>query len=141
MERKDRKFTALEINHLLKFGVDPFNLNLNKIKEMPVEYITGFSEFYGRVFEVNNKVLIPRIETERLIDLALNFVRLKKLTKVKFCDVGTGSGVIGITFAKELEKRNIFFKATLSDISEDALKNCQEKCYGIRNKNYKLRYF
>ncbi len=121
-----RKLTAYEINHLNKFGVDPYSLDLNEIKEKPVEYITGFSEFYGRTFIVNNYTLIPRIETERIIDIALEFIKSNGTEKVNFLDLGTGSGVIGITLAKELEKRNIKYSGTLSDFSEKALSIAEE---------------
>jgi release factor glutamine methyltransferase len=121
-----RKFSAYEINHLNKFGVDPYSLNLSEIKEKPVEYITGFSEFYGRIFKVNENTLIPRIETERMVDIALDYVSSNNLTDIAFIDIGTGSGAIGITLAKELEKRSIKYSATLTDLSEKALAIAKE---------------
>jgi release factor glutamine methyltransferase len=80
----------------------------------PDAYKTGFKRFYGRNFFVNENVLIPRIETEGIIDI------VKKLASqelhLRICDVGTGSGCIGITLALELE-----CKVTLIDISQKAL--------------------
>ncbi len=134
-----RKFSAYEINHLNRFGIDPYSLDIEEIKEKPVEYITGFSEFYGRVFKVNEHTLIPRIETERIIDIALNslppFSKGGKEGGLSFVDIGTGSGAIGITLAKELEKRNIMYSGTLKDISAEALKVTSEN---INNHNLNL---
>jgi len=130
-----RKLKPREINHLQKHGIDPFDINDNR----PVEYITGFAEFFGRDFIVNDDVLIPRPETERIIDIALNHIDRKikchaepveastfsssKQTHyfINFADVGCGNGAIGITFAKEFEKRNIDYSGILSDVSEKAL--------------------
>ncbi|NUP96960.1 MAG: peptide chain release factor N(5)-glutamine methyltransferase, partial [Planctomycetaceae bacterium] len=71
-------------------------------KHEPVAYITGSREFYGRAFAVASGVLVPRPETELLVDLAL--ARAKDLGRlVSFLDIGTGSGCIAVTLAKELE--------------------------------------
>ncbi|MCA9386627.1 peptide chain release factor N(5)-glutamine methyltransferase [Candidatus Dojkabacteria bacterium] len=113
-----RKLSAYEINQLNKHNIDPYFLDLNSIDNKPVEYITGFAEFYGRDFIVNENTLIPRIETERIIDLA--FENLPE-GKVDFIDVGTGSGAIGITFAKELERKRIEYRGILSDSLDEAL--------------------
>lgn len=82
----------------------------------PLAYITGVKSFYGRDFKVTKDVLIPRPETEVLIEIAKN---LKPATVL---DVGTGSGCIAITLAKELETAQI----TAVDISKKALKIAQE---------------
>lgn len=71
-------------------------------KHEPVAYITGSREFYGRAFAVASGVLVPRPETELLVDLAL--ARAKDFGRpVSFLDIGTGSGCIAVTLAKELE--------------------------------------
>ncbi|MGA9225470.1 MAG: peptide chain release factor N(5)-glutamine methyltransferase [Mesobacillus sp.] len=85
----------------------------------PIQYIIGSEEFYGRSFEVNDHVLIPRPETEELV-----YGTLKRLVKlfpeghpVELVDVGTGSGAISVTL--KLEKPVL--KVTAIDLSEDAL--------------------
>ena len=66
----------------------------------PLQHITGAQEFYGLDFEVNENVLIPRPETEFLVEAALEILR--KQTNQKFCDVGTGSGCVAVAIAKNL---------------------------------------
>ena len=70
-----------------------------RLTKEPLQYITGACEFYGREFIITPDVLIPRPETERLIDIAL--ARLKTVKSPKILDIGTGSGCIAITMAKE----------------------------------------
>jgi release factor glutamine methyltransferase len=71
-------------------------------KHEPVAYITGSREFYGRAFAVASGVLVPRPETELLVDLAR--AKAKEIGRpVSFLDIGTGSGCIAVTLAKELE--------------------------------------
>jgi release factor glutamine methyltransferase len=81
-------------------------------KREPMAYITEKKEFYGREFAVTNAVLIPRPETETIIEI----VKLLPLKAPRIADVGTGSGVIGITLAMELPDA----KVTLGDISSSA---------------------
>jgi release factor glutamine methyltransferase len=64
----------------------------------PVAYLIGTREFYGLVFQVSPAVLIPRPETELLVDLAL--ARLKKMPVASVLDLGTGSGAVAVTLAK-----------------------------------------
>lgn len=134
-----RKFTPIELNHLRKHGIDPYQLDLESIGEKPVEYLTGFSEFYGRDFVVDESTLIPRIETERMIDIALDFIEDKKINNVSFLDIGTGSGNIGISLALELEKRRIKYDVTLSDISEAALQVTQSNIERLINQASNLK--
>ncbi len=85
----------------------------------PVQYILGKTEFFGRVFNVNPSVLIPRPETELLIDHVL---KNTSNDPGKILDIGTGSGCIAITLAKEFPSKTII----AFDISEAALKTASE---------------
>lgn len=70
----------------------------------PVAYLVGKKEFYGREFAVNPFVLIPRSETETLVEIALDlFQRAADKNRVLFADIGTGSGAIAITLACETQ--------------------------------------
>ena len=84
----------------------------------PLAYILGIKDFYNRSFRVNRDVLIPRPETEHLIDLTIDFTQQFHLQNPSICDIGTGSGIIAITLAKELPGAEII----AIDINEDALK-------------------
>ena len=97
-------------------------LYLNRrLKHEPVAYLTGHKEFYGRDFQVTPATLIPRPETEHMVERVLTLMNHGDSTDV--IDVGTGSGNIIITLAKEIEKMypvsDIQYFAL--DISEDAL--------------------
>jgi release factor glutamine methyltransferase len=81
----------------------------------PLQYIIGKQEFYGLEFEVNPSVLIPRPETELLVEAALEILRECKSPTL--CDVGTGSGCIAISVVKNIEKA----RAVSLDISPKAL--------------------
>jgi len=122
-----RKFTPYEINHLIEFGFNSFVLSNILDLHIPVEYVTGKIKFCNNIFSVNNKVLIPRIETEQLVDLAYDFIikTYKKKDKIVFADIGTGSGCIGISLAKKLMDNNYSFEAILSDFSSEALEVCK----------------
>lgn len=80
----------------------------------PVAYLTGVKEFYDLNFFVNSSVLIPRPETELLVEKVVDFVGDKPL---KIMDVGTGSGAIAVALAKNLPKATVVG----IDVSEDAL--------------------
>ncbi len=97
---------------------DDFNADIIALKEgVPIQHITGKAFFYGLEFEVNNDVLIPRPETEELVDLIVkDFKANDKLVKV--LDIGTGSACIAVSLAKHLHNAEI----TAIDISHAALK-------------------
>lgn len=104
------------------------NLKIDKIVERlqrfePIQYIIGETEFYGLPFIVNQDVLIPRPETEELVELILIE---NKGSKSQILDIGTGSGCIAISLQKHLPEANI----TGWDISDKALSIAE-----INNKN------
>lgn len=92
-------------------------------KGIPLAYLTGKKEFYGREFFVNEDVLIPRPDTETLIEKILKEKeKIPTSEKILFLEIGTGSGCITITLAnlfKESSEQNIFFA---TDISQKALR-------------------
>lgn len=97
---------------ITKFKQDIFNhINTGK----PVQHLIGYDYFYGEKFIVNEHTLIPRQETEELVDLMIN--TYPQDTKLTFVDLGTGSGVIAITLAKHFKRAQII----ASDISNQAL--------------------
>ena len=83
----------------------------------PVQYILGHTEFYGLPFNVNPSVLIPRPETEELVEWVLESVSSEQLAVGSILDIGTGSGCIAISLKKNLPG----FKVSAIDISADAL--------------------
>jgi len=84
-------------------------------KEIPIQYILGVTNFYGLEFEVNSAVLIPRPETEELVDWIIQSSKVQ--SKLKILDIGTGSGCIAIALAKNLPNAQVF----ALDVSEQAL--------------------
>lgn len=84
----------------------------------PVAYITGHKEFYGLDFKVNKNVLIPRPETEILVEEVINYVKNREQAPQTILDIGTGSGCIAIALKKNLPESQIF----ASDISDKALR-------------------
>jgi len=84
-------------------------------KGVPLPYITGKSWFYGLEFHISPAVLIPRPETELLIDTALVWAKYHPISSI--LDIGTGSGCIAVTLAINLPK----YKVTASDISLEAI--------------------
>lgn len=86
---------------------------------VPVAYLTGHKEFFGLDFYVTPAVLIPRPETELVVELALENLHGENMT---LCDIGTGSGCIAIALAKKRPDLNI----TAIDISSQALRMAQK---------------
>lgn len=93
-----------------------------RIKDEPLAYIVGKREFYGYEFRVTSEVLIPRPESELMIEIALKRISETSTRPVRCLDVGCGSGALGLSLALELTKQNIDYQINLSDISPNALK-------------------
>lgn len=83
----------------------------------PIAYITGEREFYGRAFHVNSAVLIPRPETELIVEAALDTLKRDGVSAPHICDVGTGSGCLAISLALELPRARV----VATDLSHPAL--------------------
>jgi release factor glutamine methyltransferase len=87
-------------------------------KEKPIQYILGETEFYGLPFLVNENTLIPRPETEELVEWILESTKYEEQsTKLNVLDIGTGSGCIAISLAKNLPSAQV----SAIDVSEKAL--------------------
>lgn len=85
---------------------------------VPIQYIIGYQTFYGYDYDVDDRVLIPRYETEELVEnVLLYYDEYFSGQKVDVCDIGTGSGAIALTLALEEPNMNV----VASDISFDAL--------------------
>jgi release factor glutamine methyltransferase len=84
----------------------------------PIQYLTGKQEFYGLAFRVTPAVLIPRPETEILVEAAVNLMKRSSIPHPRFADVGTGSGCIAISVAHDFPSST----GCAIDISADALK-------------------
>ena len=110
--------------------VEKFEKEFSKYlyENKPIQYIIGYQTFYGYDYVVDDRVLIPRYETEELVEnVLLLYDQYFSGNKVDVCDIGTGSGAIAITLA--LEEKNMNVMAT--DISGDALEIAE-----INNKKY-----
>ena len=103
-----------ELSDTEKFKIKEIVEGLRLYK--PIQYLLGIADFYGMEFKVTPDVLIPRPETEELVEMVL-----KKIPDhpVRILDMGTGSGVIGVTLALELKERA--GEVVLADISPQAL--------------------
>ena len=111
--------------------------SLNLLKEgVPPQYIIGNVNFYGNVINVDKRVLIPRFETELLVEKTINYCQKKfnnNLQNINILDIGTGSGCIAITLKKELN-----CKVTGIDISLDALEVARNNAL---NNNVNINFY
>lgn len=100
-----------------------FNNALNQLKkEIPIQYILAKTDFFGLTFKVDKNVLIPRPETEELVQWIVDDHKNKPKDAIKILDIGTGSGCIAIALAKNIQNSTVY----AFDISENALAVAQE---------------
>ena len=105
------------------------------LNDEPLNYVLGYSYFYGYKIKVTDKVLIPRFETEELVSHVLAcYDSSFKGKKINVCDIGTGSGAIAIALKNEEDNMNLF----ASDISKEAIKVAKEN---TKNNKCKINYY
>lgn len=109
-----------DIEYLKKYYKGNLNDAIKRYENKePVQYIVGNVDFYGNIIKVDKRVLIPRFETEGLVEIALKHL---SNTNLDIVDIGTGSGCIAITLKKKLPNINM----DAIDISLDALSLAKE---------------
>ena len=125
LTHSDQMLTLEQTNHFLHWV-------LQRSEGVPIAYLTGQREFYDNVFKVSNAVLIPRPETELLVDLALNLTSTDRACRI--LDLGTGSGAIAITIAKH----RTLSQVTAVDISVDAISIADWNAKNLRVSNVRF---
>lgn len=124
----------MSVNDLKKYN----NLIKKRLKGVPIAYLIGHKQFHGLDFLVNKNVLIPRPETELMVDYILNH-NIKNLNKAMLVDVGTGSGCIVITLAKKLSPTFKIKKFIGIDISGKALRIARQNAC-LHKINHKIKF-
>lgn len=89
-----------------------------RLEGMPLQYIVGIQQFMGLPFRVNKNVLIPRMDTEIVVEKLLSEIKKRGYTKPEVLDMCTGSGAIGVSVAAKIEGSHV----TMTDASQEALK-------------------
>ena len=107
-----------------------FNFLKRRSEKEPLKYITGYADFFGLVLKVKNGVLIPRVDTETLVEEVISIEREKK----NILDMCCGSGAIGIALAKNIKDSEV----TLADISEVAEEVTKENIVRLDVNNAKF---
>lgn len=116
-----------------------FRRSIRKRKSgLPIAYIIGHKEFYGYDFFVNKNVLIPRPETEYLVEKTLELVKPKST----IFDLGTGSGCIAVSLAKKLAEKDSNFTICASDNSKKALDVARKNANRLLSADdFKIKFF
>ena len=102
-------------------------------KGIPVQYIVGNVNFYGNIIKVNKNVLIPRFETELLVEKTAKYIKNNFNKEVKILDIGTGSGAIAISLKKLLNAQ-----IDAVDISSEALKIAKQNA---KTNNVEINFY
>ena len=118
-------YTSLDADELIKVSKNIENDYNKLLNNYPIQYLIGYVNFYGNNINVRENVLIPRFETEYLVEKTIKYAKKMFDSKVNILDIGTGSGAIAISLKKELDS-----DVTGVDISDDAL--------SLSNENSKL---
>ena len=110
------KYSKDDLSLLKELYPNNYQEQLDKLKDnYPIQYLIGYVDFYGYKINVNENVLIPRFETEYLVDDTIKLIK-KYINNPKILDIGTGSGCIAISLSKELNT-----KVSALDISSNAI--------------------
>ena len=105
--------------------VEKYKKEVEMLKEgKPLQYVLGQVNFYGNQFDINENVLIPRFETEELVENTIQYIKKYFKEKVDIIDLGCGSGVIGLTLEKKVATNSV----DLVDISKEALEVAKGNC-------------
>lgn len=126
----------LELLNYLSYQVDEKTVTLYKKAVLalengkPLQYILGNVNFYGNNFYINENVLIPRFETEELVENVTEYAKKFFTEPVDLIDLGCGSGVIGLTLEKKISTNSV----DLIDISEKALEVTNINCGKMNSK-------
>ncbi|MDP3970633.1 MAG: peptide chain release factor N(5)-glutamine methyltransferase [bacterium] len=123
----EKELTAAEEKHFL-------NLRQRRLAGEPIAYLTGTKEFYDLDFIVNKDVLIPRPDTELLVDAVLNYLTDTKAQKSMIADIGTGSGNIAIAVKKNYPNCNMI----ATDVSKTALAVAKKNA---SNNKVKIKFY
>ncbi len=127
----------VDINHELSLKQEEafWNLIKRRLSREPIAYIIGHREFYGLDFYIDPSVLIPRPESELLVEKSLNWAQSHTVSTI--AEIGTGCGAIAISLALNLPKAKIY----ATDISDSAIRvalfNCKK--HGVVDRIYLLR--
>ena len=96
----------------------------------PLQYVMGYVNFYGNKFEIDERVLIPRYETEELVEKTIEYINHFFTESVDIIDLGCGSGVIGLTLEKKVSTNSV----DLIDISKEALEVAKKNALQLNSK-------
>lgn len=123
------------LNHLEKRipeeKVELLKIEIKALEEnKPLQYVLGNVNFYGNKFYVDERVLIPRFETEELVENTIKYINRFFTEPVDIIDLGCGSGVIGLTLEKKVSTKTV----DLVDISSSALEVAQKNCGNLNSK-------
>lgn len=123
------------LNHLddivKKSQVELYKKEISAVEEgKPIQYVIGNVNFYGEIFDINENVLIPRFETEELVENTIQYIKKYFTEPVDIIDLGCGSGVIGLTLEKKVSTNSV----DLVDISEKSLEVAHKNCEKHKSK-------
>ena len=123
------------LNHLQEeVPEEKVNLLKEEIKALeenkPLQYVLGHVNFYGNEFYIDKRVLIPRFETEELVENTVKYIKEFFTEPVDIIDLGCGSGVIGLTLEKKVSTKSV----DLIDISKEALEVAKINCVKLNSK-------
>lgn len=111
--------------------VDLLKKEIKALEEnTPLQYVIGHVNFYGHEFDIDNRVLIPRFETEELVENTVKYINEFFTNPVDIIDLGCGSGIIGLTLEKKVSTNSV----DLVDISPEALEVTHKNCVKLNSK-------